>query len=88
MKMLKKFSAVKYIIPKIFVPGLNNKKGQLDISRLTKREKQILDFLVAGKVTKEIASEINLAERTVKFHLSSLYNKVGVSGVRELLALV
>jgi DNA-binding NarL/FixJ family response regulator len=47
---------------------------------LTVREKQVLSGIVRGLANKEIAKEINLAERTVKFHVSNLLAKYGVPG--------
>ena len=53
--------------------------------RLTKREQDVLPFLLTGKSNKEVATELNLTERTVKFHASQIYNKIGVSGRHELM---
>ena len=46
---------------------------------LTKREEQVLHGILDGKGNKEIAADLLLSERTVKFHVSSLLfkNKVG-----------
>ena len=62
-----------------------NKPGW-DASILTKREKEVFELVIKGKVAKEISSELNIAVRTVKFFLSEIYRKFQVSGVRELLA--
>lgn len=45
----------------------------------TPREKEVLSGIQAALSNKEIASKLNLSERTVKFHVSSLLrkNKVG-----------
>lgn len=47
------------------------------LSDLTPRELQILRLLLAGKTNTAIANEIYISERTVKFHLDHIYNKVG-----------
>ncbi len=47
---------------------------------LTARETQVLEGLKKYKANKEIANDLNLSERTVKFHVSSLLAKAGVSG--------
>ena len=46
---------------------------------LTEREKAVLEQLATGKSTKEIAKELYVGEETVKTHLSSVYQKLGVS---------
>jgi DNA-binding NarL/FixJ family response regulator len=51
---------------------------------LTARESQILESVLWGRSNKEIASNLAIAERTVKFHLSNILSKVGVERRREL----
>lgn len=46
--------------------------------RLTKKEMNILTFLMRGTVNNEIASLIGLTESTVKSHVSSIIKKMGV----------
>ncbi len=45
---------------------------------LTERELQVLRAVAQGKRNKEIAADLAIAERTVKAHLDSIYNKLGV----------
>jgi DNA-binding CsgD family transcriptional regulator len=52
---------------------------------LTRREEQVLDGIVRSLANKEIANELNLSERTVKFHVSSLLAKFKVRGRMELM---
>ena len=56
--------------------------------RLSPREREVLDLLIAGRAPKEIASELCVAESTVRFHAVGLYRKCAVRGQREMLALV
>jgi len=53
--------------------------------RLTRREEEVLDGILRSLANKEIANELNLSERTVKFHVSSLLAKFKVRGRLELL---
>ena len=51
---------------------------------LTRREEEVLSGLMKSLANKEIASNLNLSERTVKFHVSSLLAKFRVRGRMEL----
>lgn len=53
--------------------------------RLTRREEEVLDGISRSLANKEIATELNLSERTVKFHVSSLLAKFKVRGRLELM---
>lgn len=49
-------------------------------SILTKREKEVFKLLVKNKVTKEIAEELKISEKTVRNHISNVMQKLGVKG--------
>ena len=49
-------------------------------SILTKREKEVFVLLVQNKTTKEIASVLNISEKTVRNHISNAMQKLGVKG--------
>lgn len=53
------------------------------IEPLTVREMEVLQSMAAGLANKQIALALNISEHTVKFHLSSLYAKLGVSSRTE-----
>jgi DNA-binding NarL/FixJ family response regulator len=50
---------------------------------LTARESEVLDLLGHGLSNKMIARELHISEHTVKFHISSVYSKLGVSNRAE-----
>jgi DNA-binding CsgD family transcriptional regulator len=52
--------------------------------KLTRREDEVLGGVMKGLANKEIAATLNLSERTVKFHVSSLLAKFRVRGRMEL----
>ena len=52
--------------------------------RLTPRELQVISTVVAGYPNKEIARRFSISEDTVKHHLSSIFDKCGVSNRLEL----
>ena len=45
---------------------------------LTERELEVLEAVARGERSKEVASHLGISERTVKAHLASIYNKLGV----------
>src|SRR5258708_17100199 len=52
--------------------------------KLTRREEEVLNGVMRSLANKEIAASLNLSERTVKFHVSSLLAKFHVRGRMEL----
>ncbi|MGD9850214.1 MAG: helix-turn-helix transcriptional regulator [Nitrospirales bacterium] len=61
--------------------GPKEMSGQLpsEFSLFTLREHQILKWIVASKANEEIANLLKVSERTVKFHVSNLLEKLQVS---------
>jgi DNA-binding NarL/FixJ family response regulator len=58
--------------------------GPADLSR---REREVLGFLLENLSNKEIASNLHISEGTVKFHVSSLLAKFSVRRRRDLILL-
>jgi len=50
---------------------------------LTPREREVLETLARGLGNKQIAAELGVSERTVKFHVSSLFAKLGAGNRTE-----
>jgi DNA-binding NarL/FixJ family response regulator len=59
------------------------RRHEVDRPTLSGREKQVLGMVVMGMSNKAIASELYLAESTVKCHLSSAFVKLGVRSRNE-----
>ncbi len=55
--------------------------------RMSQRERQIANALLKNLTNKEIANELNISERTVKFHVSNLLSKFKVQRRSDLLVL-
>lgn len=58
------------------------------IDRLTPRERQVLQMVIAGRLNKEIAAELGTSEKTVKIHRARSLRKMGAgsaTAVAELL---
>ncbi|MCC6298265.1 MAG: response regulator transcription factor [Anaerolineales bacterium] len=47
--------------------------------QLTEHEKQVLRLVVQGLTNKEIARALNIAERTVEYHLGEIFQRLEVS---------
>lgn len=57
----------------------------LDVfKKLTPRELQVLQYLLNGKINKQIADELRISEKTVKAHRAKVMVKMGVSSAVEL----
>ena len=54
---------------------------------LTAREREVLELLGRGLSNKMIARELRISEHTVKFHVSSIYAKLGAASRTEALGL-
>jgi len=57
------------------------------IDSLTTREHEVLTYLIAGLLNKQIAYELNISERTVKAHRKQVFDKMGVRSIAELVRL-
>ena len=63
-------------IPAAIAERLAERMGTED---LTPRETDVLEQIVQGKSNKEIATELDISEATVKTHINSLLSKLGVT---------
>lgn len=72
-----------YIQPSL-IPMLNSKMIERDIDKeriklLTKRELEVLKLVAIGSYNKEIGEKLEISERTVKNHISSIFKKIEVT---------
>ncbi len=66
------------------IPALNNQLLNRDVDKdkvasLTNRELEVLVQVANGMFNKEIATNLNISERTVKNHISNIFKKIEVS---------
>lgn len=68
------------IVQKLLSPSTskNQSPSSKIQSDLTDREIEVLIGVAGGQTSKEIAYHLGITERTVKAHLTSIYNKLGV----------
>jgi FixJ family two-component response regulator len=57
------------------------------ISKLTPRERQVLDHVVLGRLNKQIAAKLGTVEKTIKVHRGRVMAKLQVRSVAELVRL-
>jgi len=57
----------------------NRNRASADASGLTPRETVVLELVGKGLANKQIARQLAISERTVKAHLTSVYQRLGVS---------
>jgi two-component system response regulator FixJ len=58
------------------------------IARLSRRERQVLDGIVAGKANKTIAYELSISSRTVEIYRANVMLKMRAESIAELVRLV
>jgi FixJ family two-component response regulator len=55
------------------------------ISKLTSRESQVLERIVAGRLNKQIADDLNISIKTVEAHRANIMEKLNANTVADLL---
>lgn len=58
------------------------------LANLTSREKQIMELVLAGKLNKIIADQLNISMRTVEVHRANIFDKMAVKTAVELANLI
>lgn len=61
------------------VLALSDNDRQASPTRLTPREKQILDLMLLGKDNRTIAEELSVSKQTVRRYATVIYEKLGVN---------
>ena len=56
-------------------------------SGLSEREREVLRLVAEGLPTKQIALNLSISERTVKFHVNSIFHKLGAENRAQAVAL-
>jgi DNA-binding NarL/FixJ family response regulator len=63
----------------LIIENLSRPRAGLGNNLLTDREISILRLIATGSTTKELSSRLGMAERTVEFHITNIYDKLGVN---------
>jgi len=70
-------SLLKKLLHTPYVKGESVSDSDTGFTNLSAREKDVMSVLVKGASNKEIARELEITERTVKAHMSSIFQKTG-----------
>lgn len=78
------------LILEVFPEASEFSKDQtiLDYDSLTRREREILLFLVKGFTAKNIANQLNISEKTVARHAENIRNKWGCASKSEIISAI
>ena len=77
-----------YLSPRIaakLVQGVNQPRGRTGL--LSARERGVLRLVAAGLSNRQIAETLSISERTVKFHVTAIFNKLGADNRAQAVAL-
>jgi DNA-binding NarL/FixJ family response regulator len=69
-----------WLVATIHHPDVDDAPGP---EPLTPRERQVLDLLAEGLSNKAIAAHLQISDQTAKFHVASIYGKLGASNRTE-----
>lgn len=87
-ELLKSVADAIQLSNKLLAEMIDTKRASELLSKLTPRETEILSLLITGKLNKQIGSDLNIAEQTVKLHRHSIFEKLGVKSLRDLSVLL
>jgi len=63
-------------------------RNQALIKKLTDRQRQVLERIIAGRLNKQIADDLTISIKTVESHRASIMHKLKVNTVAELMRIV
>ena len=66
----------------------DREKPAMIAGRLSRREQQVAELLVSGLTYNQISKELHISKNTLKTHITSCYNKLGVNNKVEMINLI
>lgn len=81
------YAGESYLTPRVATRVVARVGGARRPRLLTARELEVLRLVAAGRSNKQISRELSITERTVKFHVTSILNKLGAANRAQAIAL-
>ncbi len=78
-------SRISEIVFARYIQGKKTVEGAPEKSRITDREREIVQLLAEGKSSKEIATILGISVRTVETHRAAIMKKLGLKSFSELI---
>jgi DNA-binding NarL/FixJ family response regulator len=76
-----------YLTPRVATRVIAQVAGRRRSGVLSEREREVLRLVGDGRSNKQIARQLSITERTVKFHITSIFNKLGADNRAQAIAL-
>ncbi len=76
-----------FVTPSLVVPPASTSRQTATAATLTARRREILQLVVNGKLTKQIADELAISARTVEFHRFRMKELLGARNTAEMVRL-
>jgi DNA-binding NarL/FixJ family response regulator len=76
-------SLLQPVIASKLMSHISQQQNEEPVEKLTEREMDVLNLLGQGLQNKEIAAQLVITERTVKFHISQILGKLGAGNRTE-----
>jgi DNA-binding NarL/FixJ family response regulator len=76
-----------YLTPRVAARVVAQVNAPRRSGLLTARERQVLRLVARGRSNKQIARDLSITERTVKFHMTSIFNKLGADNRAQAIAI-
>lgn len=76
-----------YLTPRVAARVVAQVNAPRRSGRLSDRERQVLRLVARGRSNKQIARDLGITERTVKFHMTSIFNKLGADNRAQAIAI-
>jgi DNA-binding NarL/FixJ family response regulator len=74
-------------LTKTLIDEVRQGEPEVEVSALSKRERQILQMVANGKTTKEVARDLGISPHTVKTHLERIFEKLGANDRAQAVAM-
>jgi DNA-binding NarL/FixJ family response regulator len=75
-----------YLTPRVAARVVAQVNAPRRSGTLSERERQVLRLVARGRSNKQIARDLAITERTVKFHMTSIFNKLGADNRAQAIA--